>query len=102
MPDQTAGTFNDEGYLLTGDSAIQSNDEFITITGRLKELIITKGGENVAPLLIEKEMMTQMPVLSNCLVIGDQRKYLTMVSIQFSCYAVPASCGCMCAFILIP
>ena len=49
------------------------------ITGRLKELIITKGGENVAPVLIEEEMKKEMPFLSHCVVIGDDRKYLTML-----------------------
>ena len=52
---------------------------FIKITGRTKEIIITAGAENVAPLAIEGEMKNEMPFLSNCLVIGDQRKYLTML-----------------------
>jgi len=52
---------------------------FIKITGRTKEIIITAGAENIAPLAIEAEMKNEMPALSNCLVIGDQRKYLTML-----------------------
>lgn len=52
---------------------------FITITGRTKEIIITAGAENIAPLAIEGEMKKAMPELSNCLVIGDKRKYLTML-----------------------
>ena len=52
---------------------------FISITGRIKELIITAGGENVAPVLIENEMKTAMPALSNCIVIGDKRKFLSIL-----------------------
>ena len=49
------------------------------ITGRKKELIITAGGENIPPVLIEAEMKAAMLAVSNVMVIGDQRKYLTML-----------------------
>jgi long-chain-fatty-acid--CoA ligase ACSBG len=49
----------------------------LTITGRIKELIITAGGENVAPVLIENQITTVLPIFSNVVVIGDKRKYLT-------------------------
>lgn len=49
------------------------------ITGRLKELIITAGGENVAPILIEDKIKEVMPFLSNSIVIGDRRKYLVAI-----------------------
>jgi long-chain-fatty-acid--CoA ligase ACSBG len=52
---------------------------FIRITGRIKELIITAGGENIAPVLIEDQMKDAMPALSNCMVIGDKRKFLTIL-----------------------
>jgi len=42
-------------------------------------LIITAGGENVAPVLIEAEIKEELKFLSNCMIIGDQRKYLTAV-----------------------
>ena len=49
------------------------------ITGRIKELIITAGGENVAPVLIEDAVKGAMVAVSNCMVIGDRRKYLSML-----------------------
>ena len=52
---------------------------FMRITGRIKELIITAGGENVPPVLIEDQMKAAMNALSNCMVIGDRRKYLAMI-----------------------
>jgi len=52
----------------------------LTITGRIKELIITAGGENVAPVLIENCLKKHLgQVISNVMVIGDQRKYLTVL-----------------------
>ena len=51
---------------------------YLYITGRIKEILITKGGENVAPVPIEENMMDQMKLLSYCMVIGDNQKYLTM------------------------
>ena len=51
---------------------------FVYITGRLKEILITRGGENVAPVPIENKMKAEMKLLSNCVVIGDNQRYLTM------------------------
>lgn len=88
MPDKTAETIDGQGWLHSGDVAqFDDNDTegipkpsgFMRITGRIKDLIITAGGENIPPTLIESEMKQAMLALSNCLVIGDRRKYLTML-----------------------
>jgi long-chain-fatty-acid--CoA ligase ACSBG len=88
MPDKTAETIDDEGYLHSGDVAEFDDDGdaditgpsgFMRITGRIKELIITAGGENIPPVLIENEMKSAMLAVSNCMVIGDKRKFLTML-----------------------
>ncbi len=52
---------------------------FMKITGRIKDIIITAGGENIPPTVIEMEMKLAMPALSNCVVVGDKRKYLAML-----------------------
>jgi long-chain-fatty-acid--CoA ligase ACSBG len=62
----------------TGDVG-EERGLFTYITGRIKELIITGGGENVAPVLLEQELKEQLPALSNVVMIGDKQKYLIAV-----------------------
>jgi long-chain-fatty-acid--CoA ligase ACSBG len=88
MEKETRETIDPDGYLHSGDVAeFDSNDRpkvphpsgFMKITGRIKELIITAGGENVPPVLIENEMKAAMVAVSNVMVIGDKRKFLSML-----------------------
>jgi len=79
MPDKTEETIDSEGWLHTGDTVKIDDDGFVSIVGRIKELIITAGGENIPPVLIEDQFKKAMPALSNCMVIGDKRKYLAIV-----------------------
>ena len=52
---------------------------FLFITGRIKELLITAGGENVPPVLIENILKEELPAVSNVVVIGDKKKYLSCI-----------------------
>jgi len=52
---------------------------FYAFAGRIKDLIITSGGENVASYNIEQSILSELPYLSNAMVIGDRRKYLTVL-----------------------
>jgi long-chain-fatty-acid--CoA ligase ACSBG len=55
-------------------------DKFVFITGRLKEIIITAGGENIAPVPIEENLKAELPnLISNCMLVGDQYKYLIVL-----------------------
>lgn len=77
-PDATFEVMDSEGFFHTGDiGQIDSKTGHLDITGRLKELIITAGGENVSPIPIEEALKEICPILSQCVVIGDERKYLT-------------------------
>ncbi len=88
MEKETRDTIDDDGFLHSGDvGEFDNNDDvdvpkpsgFMKITGRIKELIITAGGENIPPVLIENEMKSNMIAISNCMVIGDRRKFLSML-----------------------
>ena len=73
-PEVTAQQITD-GWLHTGDLGDISEDGFISITGRKKDLIITAGGKNVSPGLLEASVMTS-PVVNQCLVIGDKKPFV--------------------------
>jgi long-chain-fatty-acid--CoA ligase ACSBG len=74
----TAETVDEEGYLHSGDIGKIDEDGFLWITGRIKELIITAGGENIPPVLIEDELKNELgSVIANVMVIGDRRKFLS-------------------------
>ncbi|KAM7351778.1 long-chain-fatty-acid--CoA ligase heimdall-like [Cochliomyia hominivorax] len=78
-PDKTAETFCEDGWLRTGDLGYIDDKGFFYISGRLKELIITAGGENIPPAHIEALIKKELPCISNAVVIGDHKKYLTVL-----------------------
>jgi len=76
----TAETIDENGFLHSGDVGRVDKDGFLSITGRIKELIITAGGENIPPVLIEDEIKRELnDVISNVMVVGDRKKFLTCV-----------------------
>lgn len=82
-PEETAATFDSEGYIRTGDLATVDGEGFIFITGRTKELMVTSGGENVAPMLIESSLKSAMPAISRSFAVGDTRKYVTCLLVPY-------------------
>ena len=72
----TKAAIDEKGYLHSGDVGHIGKHGHLFITGRLKELIITAGGENVAPVLIENEIKAAVPEISQCVIIGENKKYL--------------------------
>ena len=76
MPDKTSETIDESGWLHTGDVGRIGNDGRLTITGRIKDIIITAGGKNITPAEIESQLKFS-PYVSDAVVIGDARKYLT-------------------------
>ncbi len=75
-PEATAETIDSEGWLHSGDIGVIDPDGFLRITDRKKDLLITAGGENVAPQVIEG-MLKGIPVVSQAVVLGDRMKFLT-------------------------
>jgi long-chain acyl-CoA synthetase len=72
-PEATNETIID-GWLYTGDVGEIDDEGFLKITGRKKEIYVTSGGKNIAPLIIE-ETMKSISLLSQCFLVGDGRKY---------------------------
>lgn len=75
LPEKTAETYTEDGWLRTGDIG-RIEDGFLTITGRLKDIIITAGGKNITPAEIESRLKFSH-YISDAVIIGDRRKYLT-------------------------
>ncbi len=75
---KTKGAFTEDGWYRTGDLASLDEDGFFTLHGRIKELIITSGGENIAPLPIEARVFNELKdIVTFCVLVGEARKYLT-------------------------
>jgi len=76
-PEETAATIVD-GWLQTGDVGTLDEDGFLQITDRIKNLIVTSNGKNVAPAPIEG-LLASDPLFEYTLVLGDNRPYLTLL-----------------------
>ena len=74
-PDLTADLIDADGWLHTGDIGRLDSDGFLSVVDRKKELIITAGGENIAPAGIES-LLVAHPLIGQALAYGDRRKYV--------------------------
>ena len=70
----TAETMTEDGWLKSGDLGRIDADGYVYVTGRIKEIYVSSAGKNIAPLVIE-ETMKSIPVVSQCMLIGDNRKF---------------------------
>uniref|UniRef100_A0A671RPK8 long-chain-fatty-acid--CoA ligase n=1 Tax=Sinocyclocheilus anshuiensis TaxID=1608454 RepID=A0A671RPK8_9TELE len=79
MPDKTEEALDAEGWLHSGDLGKHDEDDFLYITGRIKELIITAGGENIPPVPTEDALKEEVSIISNAMLVGDKKKFLSML-----------------------
>jgi long-subunit acyl-CoA synthetase (AMP-forming) len=77
-PDLTAELIDADGWLHTGDIGTIDADGFVSVTDRKKELIITAGGENIAPVVVENAL-TAHPLIGQALAYGDRRPYVVVL-----------------------
>lgn len=73
--EKTAEAFDDEGWFHTGDLGSLDDDGYLRITGRIKELIVTAGGKNVSPVLLEDQVRAH-PLVSQCIAVGEKRPFI--------------------------
>ena len=89
-PEATAEAFTADGWLRTGDLGALDDDSYLRITGRKKEIIVTAGGKNVAPSLLEERLKAHR-LISQVMVVGDQRPFigalLTLESDELAAFA---------------
>ncbi|SFO27809.1 long-chain acyl-CoA synthetase [Geodermatophilus obscurus] len=71
----TAEAIDPEGWFHTGDIGEIDADGFLRITGRKKEILVTAGGKNVAPAVLEDRLRAHR-LVSQCIVVGDARPYI--------------------------
>ena len=74
-PESTAETMDGE-WLKSGDLGRVDSDGFVYVTGRIKEIYVSSAGKNIAPLVIE-ETMKSIPLVSQCMLVGDNKNYCT-------------------------
>jgi len=73
----TRDCIDEFGYFKTGDQGRIDKGGYLKITGRIKELIITAGGENVAPVPIEDNFKENCPACSNIMLLGENRRFMS-------------------------
>ncbi|XP_049881435.1 long-chain-fatty-acid--CoA ligase ACSBG2-like isoform X2 [Pectinophora gossypiella] len=77
--EKTKGSIDDDGWLHSGDVGRLDTNNLLYITGRIKELLITAGGENIAPVLIEQVVLAELIHIGYAVLIGDRRKFLSIL-----------------------
>ena len=74
-PERSAETFDEDGWLHTGDIGSLDQDGYLSILDRKKELIITAGGKNISPANLEA-LLKSLPLVGQACVVGDGQRYL--------------------------
>lgn len=74
-PEATKEMFTDDGWIKTGDIGVLDSEGYLKITDRKKDIIVTAGGKNIAPQVIEQRLLIH-PFIEQVAIVGDARKYI--------------------------
>jgi len=74
--EETKKVFTEDGWFMSGDVGEFTEEGYLKITDRKKDLIITSGGKNIAPQKLEN-LLKLSPHIAQCTIIGDQKKYIS-------------------------
>ena len=77
-PQATAEVLDEDGWFHSGDLGELDDDGFLKITGRKKEIIVTAGGKNVAPAVLEDRLRAH-PLISQSMVVGDRQPFIAVL-----------------------
>ena len=79
-PEKTKSAIDENGYFHSGDLGKINQNGNLFIIGRMKEIIVTAGGENIAPYPIEDKIMRKLKFFASwAVIIGNDRKFLTLL-----------------------
>ena len=81
-PDATAAVITTDGWFNTGDIGMLTHDNELRITGRAKDTIVLRGGENVEPVPIEN-ILRESPYIQHCMVVGQDQKFLAALVVPY-------------------
>ena len=90
-PEKTAETMTEDGYLKTGDKGSIDNDDYITITGRLKEIFKTSKGKYIAPVPIESKLMANSSIEQVCVTGSQLKQPIGLVVLSVEALKLPAA-----------
>ena len=77
-PEATAAVLDPDGWLHTGDVGYVDTDGYLVITDRIKDIIVTSGGKNIAPAPIEGMILAD-PLFEHAVVLGNNRPFVTLL-----------------------
>ncbi len=81
--EESKKVLDEDGFYHSGDLGRIDEDGYVSITGRLKELLITSAGENVAPLLAENAIVNAIPGIARAFAVGDKRKFVSCLLVPY-------------------
>jgi long-chain-fatty-acid--CoA ligase ACSBG len=79
QPQLTKEAIDSQGWFYSGDMGRLDKEGYLWVSGRLKEILVTAGGENMAPVPIEDRLKRELPLVSQAVLLGDRLKFISVL-----------------------